>query len=490
MNSDNTATENPKRTVAQKSGNPDQPKQCDLIIRNARIFTLDKNRAVYGSGAIAVADGRIAAVGPEVEVLRAFRARRNLDANGAPTHPGYVDAHIHMSLHSSRGFGALVAANHDSVVNFADWKAALTDEDEYASATLACLDLVRNGYTSFVDPGTSFSPEATAQAATLVGMRGWLTDPYLWDQREVMDCMPRLISPALANRVPFDLGRVQRELGGQLFRNQEPDALVRGYVALYGLGTASDELQLTAKECANRNGVTFAQHGNFVRKMTEFDEARLKGPVIAHLIALGVVDANTTFAHMNLIRDSEIEALIDADPSIVWCPANYLIYAASDGIRGRMGELRRRGMKIALGIDSATNCAVGDTGVFALHASTQAGDVVPAGNIFEMQTIHAARSIGASNEIGSLEVGKRADIVIRRQATPDAQPGLNAMHQLVALGRAPSVDTVIINGEIVMRHGFVANVDEDAVFADVQASVTHMMDRLGLRFGGEWPETQ
>ena len=83
-------------------------------------------------------------------------------------------------------------------------------------------------------------------------MRGWLADPYLWDRRELMDHVPSLISRSLETRVPFDTDRALRQLGGQLRRNAGAGGLVRGYVALYGLGTASDELQRAAKACADR----------------------------------------------------------------------------------------------------------------------------------------------------------------------------------------------------------------------------------------------
>src|SRR5207247_1475368 len=149
-----------------------------------------------------------------------------------------------------------------------DWKAALRDDDEYASSALACLDLIRNGYTSFVDPGTAFTPDAVAAAAEAVGMRGWLADPYLWDQRDIMDQMPRLVSPSLEARTPFDLDRALRILGTQLHRNRQ-EGLVRGYVALYGLGTASDELERAAKDCAARYGVAFMQHLGFVLNVSE-----------------------------------------------------------------------------------------------------------------------------------------------------------------------------------------------------------------------------
>ena len=150
---------------------------CDLLIRNGRILTLDADRRIVPVGAIAIAGHRIAGIGAESEIVRRFHARRVLDAAGAQVHPGFIDGHFHVNQHSARGFNRLLATRTNGRVNFADWKAALQDDDEYASSALACLDLLQHGYTGFVDGGTAFSPDAVADAARATGIRGWARRP-------------------------------------------------------------------------------------------------------------------------------------------------------------------------------------------------------------------------------------------------------------------------------------------------------------------------
>lgn len=486
MSTHATSASQTASTTANHPGIPAVPRECDLIVQNALLFTMDARRTIYRSGAVAIAGNRIVAVGRDSEVMGDFRARRVFDAHGALVHPGFVETHLHMSHHSSRGFYALLAANRGAPVNFADWKAALRDGDEYASTALACLDLVRNGYTSFVDPGTAFNPDAVAAAAEAVGMRGWLADTYLWDQRDIMDQMPRLVSPSLAARTPFDLRHALNLLGSQLHRNHH-EGLIRGYIALYGLGTASDALQQAAKACAVKNDVAFIQHLGFVRNVSEAEEARLGHPCVVHLAELGVLDRNSGLVHMNVVRDEEIQPLVETGTSVVWCPANHLFYAAASGVSSRMMELHRLGVNVALGIDSTGHCAIGENATFALHAAASSGQHVSAENLLEMLTVNAARAIGAGEHTGSLEPGRRADLVIRRRDVPDAQPALHPAFQLAVLSRASTVDTVIIDGQIVFRHGQFTRVDEGAVYAQVSASVEHMMERLGLHRGGDWP---
>ena len=465
---------------------PSPPLTCDLLVRNARVFTLDAVGRVFAPGAVAILGTRIAAVGPEPAVVGAYGAARVLDAAGGAVRPGFIDAHFHVTQHSSRGFGALLAANPGATVNFADWKAALGDEDEFASTQLAALDLLRNGYTAVADPGTAFTPDAVVAALDAVGVRGWVADPYLWDRREVMAQVPRLISPGLEARVPFDLDRALRTLGGQLRRNADPEARVRGHVVLYGLGTASDELQRAAKACADRHRVACIQHAGYVPAMTAAEDAQWGEPSVCHLAGLGVLDRTTTLVHLNVLRDAEVEPLVAAGPSVVWCPGNTLLHAAGEGARPRMVALARRGINVALGVDSTGHMAVGEAAAFAVHAAALAGETIDADRLLAMLTVNAARALGAAEDLGSLEPGKRADLVIRRADAPDALPALAPAFQLAVLARAPSVHTVIVDGRVVLRDGRATRVDERAVAADQATSTARMLRRLGLA-GPGWP---
>ncbi len=456
------------------------PDECDLIVSNGNVLTLDDQRSVYHPGAVAISGTRIVAVGREVDVLASFRSETIIDALGAPVHPGFIEGHNHIGQHSSRGIDALLARNPRSTVNYAAWKAEMRDEDEYASTSLGSLDLLLHGYTGFVEAGTALNPDAVAAAAEEMGIRGWISDPYLWDCRDIMDSAPSLINPALVARAPFDLDRCIRELGLQLKRNRNENALVRGYVALYGLGTASDELQRAAKEVADQNGVTSAQHAGYVIGMTEWAEARLGRPYLVHLADLGVLDPRSLLVHLNVVRDAEIGPLTESGASVVWCPANYLFFAARDGVRGRMPDFHRLGVRLCLGVDTAKYCSVGDTGCLALHAAAQCGTVLSAESILDMLTINAARAIGAEQDVGSIEAGKRADLVVRKDNAPDAQPILDAVFQIAVLGRTGSVDTVIVNGAIVVRHGQSIIVSEEEVYRKVQISIDGMTARLGL----------
>ena len=301
------------------------PETCDLLIRNGIVLTMDAQRTVHPCGAIAVRGHSIAAVGPETAVLPLWRSARVLDAKGAIVHPGFIDAHLHVNAQTCRGlFRGDPSKGGTSGPTYADWKAALRPEDEQAAAGLACIEMLRHGITTFIEPGSAFEPDAVADATQSVGVRCSLADPNFLDDTSLMDAIPGLSSDALLARVPADRDRCFKLLGGQLARNRDADGILHGHVALYGEGTASDELFETAKTLADREGVILNSHLGFDLDLAVAMEQRCHKPRFLHLAELGVLGPNTTFVHMNLIRDAEIDPIQSYGLTIVWCPVAYM----------------------------------------------------------------------------------------------------------------------------------------------------------------------
>ena len=124
--------------------------------------------------------------------------------------------------------------------------------------------------------------------------------------------------------VPADRDRCFKLLGSQLVRNRDADGILHGHVALYGEGTASDELFQAAKTLADREGVVLNSHLGFDLDLANAMEQRWRRPRFLHLVELGVLGPNTTFVHMNLIRDGEIDPIQSSGFTIVWCPVAHM----------------------------------------------------------------------------------------------------------------------------------------------------------------------
>jgi 5-methylthioadenosine/S-adenosylhomocysteine deaminase len=452
---------------------------------------MDDRRTVYPAGAIAVAGNSIVAVGPESEILVAWRGRRVLDARGAAVHPGFVESHYHATLHTTRGTvsdapHAVDPSGGDgtNIGVYSAWFNNLDDDDEYASALLACVEMVQNGITCFMEPGTVFETDAVASAAEAVGVRASLADPFLWDHADGL---------AMANeitRAPAATERSMDSLGGELRRNADPDALVTGHVALYGMGTFTDELAVAAKACADEAGVSLTLHQNFEASDVGYDDSRFGRHAIDHLHSLGVLGDNVTLAHMNLLRDDEVEALAESGAAVVWHPGNYLFYGIAETVPCRFPELAERGVPLAFMTDAAKVWSFGEMAWLGYLVARMNGSFLASESIFEMQTRGGAAAVGLADRIGSLESGKRADFVIRSEDLPEAQPGIDPVREIALVSRSKSVDTVVIDGEIVVRRGRLTRLDEGVVYEQARSSARRLAEKIGLPPVGTWPEVR
>lgn len=458
--------------------------RCDLLILHGQVLTLDDERRILNDGAIAIAGNRIVAVGDSGELVARFHAARSLDARGGLVHPGYIDGHTHASLHLSRGAitdnpnpkgGKLGPGAYDRWIN------ALDDEAEYDSALMAAVEMAKNGFTAFVEAGTAFEPDAVAEACEAVGIRCTLGDPFLWD---LVGGEP---SAANVRRMPADGKRCERELGRQLKRNADRDGLIRGHVALYGLGSATEPLLKAAKELADREGVVFHQHQNFMAGDAAFDRERFGKDPLVHFAESGLLGPNVCFTHMNVLTDAEVDAVAQSGMSLVWQPGNYMFYAIGKQAPLRMPELFTRGTPIAFGADVAKIWTYGELGYIAYLLTRSEGGFLPSESLVEMFTRCGAVAFGLPDDLGVIAPGRLADIVIRDVDLADHQPNVDPLRQLALVERTKGVETVIVNGEIVVRGGRLARLDESLVYARARASTRRMAERAEIAMESPWP---
>lgn len=460
---------------------------CDILIHNGQIITMDSERRIYRSGAVAITGSRIMEVGADSELRRSFDAKETIDAQGGIVHPGFIDAHNHIVHTSCRGVFANVHDAGSSPVNFADWKAGVTEEDEAAAIAMAGLEMLRSGFTMFIEPGSLFSTETGAEAIERVGLRALFAPLYLWDRRETFEAIPALESKSLMARAPIDLDRSLGQLDVELHRNRDPEALVRGYVFVYGVGTASIELLQAAHACARDNNVPLHLHAGYVPGEAEIYRAMTGVSQLAHLREAGVLDEHTVIIHANVLDEAEEAAVRESGCQVVWCPTAFFSLGIGQNASFKMTERYRRGVRVSLGTDAARDCSPGENMLAAHHVSQTYGELLSPGALLEMQTINGAEAAGMSAELGSLEPGKRADVVVRSARAAEAYPNNNPVHRLALTMGTGSVDTVLVNGEVVFSGGESTRVDESEVYRTVSDSVVARAKRLGIALDPEWP---
>lgn len=468
-------------------GKPSNRRSCDLLIRNGQIVTMDSKRRTYRSGAVAITASRIAEVGRDADLTQRFDAQQTVDAGGGIVHPGFIDAHNHIVHTSCRGVFANIHDTGSSPINFADWKAGVTEADEAAATAMACVEMLRCGFTMFIEPGSLFLTAAAAAAIERVGLRALVAPAYLWDRRECFDAMPALESPSLMARAPVDRDRSLAQLDMELHRNDDPDALVRGYVFVYGVGTGSPELLQAAHACARANDVPLHLHAGYVPEEAEIYQALNGTSQLVHLHELGVLDERTVVVHANALDDAEEAAVRESGCQIVWCPTAFFSLGIGGRSRFKMAERLRRGVRVSLGTDGSFDGTPGDTMQAAHFAAQTYADPVSAEALLEMQTVNAAAAAGLEAELGSLEPGKRADVVVRSPQVAEAHPDNSPVHQLALTMGSGSVHTVLVNGEVVFSGGRSTRVDEQEVCRAVSISVVERAQRLGVDLAGDWP---
>ena len=460
----------------------------DLLVTDAYLITMDARRRVFERGAVAVDGGSIVAVGRAPDVEAAVEPARIIRAGGAAVHPGFVECHNHTTLHTARGaFGDTIS--WDDVVSefYVPYWNAVTDDEEYAGASLACLEMVRNGTTCFVEAGTAFEPDVVARAASEVGIRALVGDPFLWDIGGFTSDAPSVA------RAPYSTERALNLLGGQLWRNDDPDALVRGHVALVGMASASDALERAAKATADRAGVVLNQHQSYCEVDAADDDARLGRHPLRHLEDIGVLGPNCVFAHMNILREDEVEPVLRSGMAISWNAPASMLWGIGGATQGRHAELYRAGATVGLGSDSsnwANSFDIGRAATFAIMAARDGRRdraILTAEDGLTMATVNGARAVGLADRIGSLEIGKRADLVIRTTGVPEAHPPTDPISAILYASGSKSVDTVVIDGRVVLESGRPTLVDAESIYRRVDAAATAVLGRMGYRPPRRWP---
>jgi 5-methylthioadenosine/S-adenosylhomocysteine deaminase len=173
-----------------------------------------------------------------------------------------------------------------------------------------------------------------------------------------------------------------------------------------------------------------------------------------------------------------------------------MFYGRGGVITGPHRELYARGVNVSLGSDAPNwsgpldVCEQGYIAMLATRERMGTGDALEAEDVLAMATINGARSLGWGDRLGSLEVGKRADLVITRNDLPEMQPGLDPIRAIVFSGRAKSIDTVMVDGNTVVEGGHATQVDEDEIYEASRSAARDMLSRMGYSLERRWPHVE
>jgi cytosine/adenosine deaminase-related metal-dependent hydrolase len=455
----------------------------DLLVRHARTITLDPQRRILVDGAIAIGGGRFVEVGPDREVGERHegRARETIDARGAVAHPGLIDAHDHTNSRFLRGFYPRGAADW-SDVEIATLE-GMTPAIEHASAVLACMEMIASGTTTYADTGGSVYLDETARAIEGVGVRG-IAGWFVVDAPDAL--------PAVRVSTAEGLARLRDQVGRYPHRGPAAGR-ARSAVLLSGMGTDTEELLVAARAVADELDVPLIMHQSWSPGEVE-TSLRLHGRrPVERLADLGVLGPRVTLAHAIHLDDAEVALLAEHGTAVVHCPPASVLRGVGAFRVGRFPELLAAGVPVALGSDGgrgskhdllrAAYLAV------TVHREVR-GDagVLTAEQVLEMATLHGARAVGLAEEIGSIEPGKRADLVIHDLDRTESHPTLlDPVEALVSVMQSGTVATVLVDGEVVYRDRRFTRLDAEAAFAEADRIAAQFEARIGADRFSRWP---
>lgn len=430
---------------------------AELLVTGKHLYLQDKNKTIINNGGVAIRGDTIIETGPAAELAEKYPDARLLAAEHGLVMPGLVNVHTHAAMACFRGLADDLPLMQWLQEYIFPVEAKLTGDIVYQSTLLSLAEMIKSGTTSFCD--MYLFAKDVARATEESGMRAWIG--------EVLYDFP---SP---NYGELAAGFTYVE---ELFSQYADHALIKITVDPHAVYTCSPELLKKLKATAAKHDALYVIH------LSETDEEvkgcleRYGASPVMHLESLGLLDSRVVADHCVMLTDKEIELLSQRKVKVAHCPESNMKLASGIAPIPRMLSA---GLAVGLGTDgSASNNNVDMFGEMNSAAKLHKVSVLdptamPAETVFDMATIGGAEVLSAAATIGSLEPGKKADLIVLDMNQPHLTPLFNIPSHLVYAARGGDVIHSVINGRIVMQDRRLTTLDEQQILAD--------MKELGLK---------
>jgi 5-methylthioadenosine/S-adenosylhomocysteine deaminase len=442
--------------------NEKKKKKADLIITKGILLTMAPGSVPIQNGAMAISGGKIAAVGTASEIKKSFVAPKTIDARGGLIMPGLVNAHTHAAMTCYRGLADDLPLM-DWLTQFVFPAEAKSNGDQvYWSTLLACAEMIRSGTTTFCDM-------------------------YLFEDR-VAEAAKEARIRAVVGEVLYDFpsphyGPIERglEFTESLIKHWQKDPLITIAIEPHALYTCSPDLLKKCRSLADRYGVPLKTH--LAENQGEVEEIIKKygQRPVDHLENIGLLSSPLIACHCVWLSEAEMDLLARRGVRVVHNPESNMKLAS--GV-APVPDLLARGVTVGLGTDG---CASNNNldlfqemdSAAKLHKVHRLDPtVMPSHTVLEMATLGGARVLGMEKEIGSLEAGKKADVIVLELNRPHLQPVYNLVSHLVYSATGADVRDVIIDGKVVMEKRKLLTLDEGKILEKMKAIKEDILRRI------------
>lgn len=446
------------------------PEDADLLIYGDHVVTMNPDDDIIENGAIAVRDGIIVAVGPAAEVERAYRAEERIDGSKRILMPGLVNGHGHAAMTLLRGVAddlALVEWLNNYIFPA---EVEFVDEDFVRIGTaLACWEMIRGGTTTFVD--MYYYPDTVAGVVDDCGLRA-LVSATVIDQQ----------SPDAE-----DAGDSLDKAEAFIRRRTEQSTRVRPILGPHANYTLDAKQLAATGELAAKYDVPVSIHVSESQFELGYSQDTYGKTSIEMLDDIGLFDNPTIAAHVVWPTEREIGILARRGVGVIHNPSSNMKLAS--GI-SPVTEMLDAGIAVGLGTDGAASNNDLDMweemrlATFLQKVSLMDPEALPAASVLRMATAGGARAIGLGDTIGSIEVGKRADVIQIDYTDAHHTPSYDVISHLVYATDEQDVTTVVVDGQVLMRDRELLTLDTERIAAEANALGRRIREALQQRNQG------
>ena len=438
----------------------------DLIIRGGTVVTMDGTRRVIEDGGVAVKGGRIVAVSKTADIDRNYAAPEVVNANGKVIVPGLINGHTHVPMTLFRGIADDIDLQEWLTKYIFPAEAKNVTEDFVRVGTrLGLAEMIRSGTTTYCD--MYYFEDAIADETFKAGMRGVLGETVL--------------DFPVADNKTYEEGLAYVE---RFVKKWQGNVLIVPAIAPHAPYTVSEDHLKAARSFSDRTGAPIVTHIEETKREVD-DSIKAKGASpIVYLNRIGFLNNRVIAAHVVWPSEEELGLLKQLGVGIVHNPQSNMKLAS--GV-APVPEMLRNDLPVGLGTDgAASNNDLNlweemDTAAKLHKVISRDPKVVSAQEAFEMATIRGARALHLDNEIGSIEKGKRADLVIVDLDALNQTPYYNIYSDLVYATKAGDVLTVIIEGRVIMRDRRLLTLNEEAIKTDARRYRERIIRSVGVK---------
>jgi 5-methylthioadenosine/S-adenosylhomocysteine deaminase len=440
------------------------------LLTNAEIVTMDAQKRQWRDGAVLIEDDRIIDVGRGSD-FAALDGVQRVDLRGRIVLPGLINTHVHTSQQLGRG----IADDVDLLVWLRErvwpYESSLTEEDSYISSLLCGIEQIRSGVTCFGEAGGQHLG-GMARAMSEIGLRANLS-------RSTMDTgigLPLRWVETTDQALDAQMELFERWHG-------KANDRIRVWFNLRTIFNNSDDLIVRTKELADKHGTGIQMHVAEIREEVEFAREHRGATTVTHLNRLGVLDSNLLAVHCVWMTDEEIAMFAEHKVPVSHNPA------AAMRVLGfaKVPEMLDAGICVTIGTDGAPcnnrMTLIDDMWLTALinKGRLLSPTTMPAQTILTMVTNNAARAMLREHQIGSLEAGKKADLIVIDPNSANMLPLHDSVANLVSAMQAHNVESVMVDGQWLMRDRQILTVNEAEVYEEAKRRAAAIATRAGIK---------